>query len=96
MIEAIEELFNLDGLVAVVTGGGSGIGLAAASLLAQVGARVIIADRDQSACEGAASTIVAQGGYACAVTADITDEAAVELLFADTIKREESCRHSCQ
>ena len=89
MIEAIEELFNLDGLVAVVTGGGSGIGMAAASLLAQAGARVIIADRDQSACEGAVSTIVAQGGSASAVTADITDEAAVEKLFADTMKREE-------
>ena len=88
MIDAIKRLFNFEGVVAVVTGGGSGIGKATASLLAQAGASVVIVDRDQSAGESAASTIVAQGGSAFASTADITDETAVEKLFADTVKRE--------
>jgi NAD(P)-dependent dehydrogenase (short-subunit alcohol dehydrogenase family) len=88
VIDAIEKLFRFEGAVAVVTGGGSGIGKATASLLAQAGAKVVIVDRDQSACESAASAIVAQGGSAFAATADITDETAVEKLFADTVKRE--------
>jgi len=88
MSEAIEKLFSFDGLVAVVTGGGSGIGRATASLLAHAGARVIIIDRNESACKDAASTIVRQGGSAFAVTADVTDEAAVDKLFADTVERE--------
>jgi NAD(P)-dependent dehydrogenase (short-subunit alcohol dehydrogenase family) len=88
MTDAIEKLFDFEGVVAVVTGGGSGIGKATASLLAQAGAKVVIVDRDQSASESAASAIVAQGGSALAATADITDETAVEKLFADTVKRE--------
>lgn len=88
MIDAIEKLFNFEGVVAVVTGGGGGIGKATASLLAQAGAKVVIVDRDQGAGEIAASAIVAQGGSAFAATADITDETAVEKLFAETVKRE--------
>ena len=87
MIDTIKRLFNFEGVVAVVTGGGSGIGKATASLLAQAGASVVIVDRDQSACEIAASDVVAQGGSAFASTADITDEVAVENLFADAVKR---------
>jgi NAD(P)-dependent dehydrogenase (short-subunit alcohol dehydrogenase family) len=88
MFDMIKRLFSFEGIVAVVTGGGSGIGKATASLLAQAGASVVIVDRDQSACESAASAIVALGGSAFASTADITDEVAVEKLFADTVKRD--------
>ncbi len=81
---ALEKLFGIAGAVAVVTGGGSGIGRAASLLLAQAGARVVVADRDEAA---AGETAVDIGGAALAVACDVGDEAAVERLFAITLER---------
>ena len=75
MKSKIGSLFDLDGAPAIVTGGGSGIGRAAAELLAAAGARVAIVDRDADAAASAASAI---GGDALALAADVADEAAVE------------------
>src|SRR5579875_408053 len=72
--------FRVDGKVALVTGGASGIGLAAASLLAEAGARVFVLDRDATAAEEAAARI---GGRAGHRTLDVADEAAVLRVFAD-------------
>jgi NAD(P)-dependent dehydrogenase (short-subunit alcohol dehydrogenase family) len=68
---------RLDGRVAVVTGGGSGIGLASVRRLASEGARVVIADVDESA--GAAAADEVDGLF---VRADVTSETDVEALFA--------------
>jgi 2-deoxy-D-gluconate 3-dehydrogenase len=81
---AMAELFRLDGQPAIVTGGGSGIGRAAATLLAAAGAQVAIVDRDGAAASAAARAI---GGKAFAVAADISDEAAVDGLFAECADR---------
>jgi 2-deoxy-D-gluconate 3-dehydrogenase len=83
---SLEELFGLAGQVAVVTGAGSGIGRAAAALLAQAGAHVAIVDRDQKSAEDAATEIDAS---AFALAADVADEAAVERLFSAVIAREQ-------
>jgi len=70
--------FRMNGLRVAVTGGASGIGLATAQLLATLGARPILLDRDAAAADAAAAKIV--GAEAQAL--DVADEAAVAALFA--------------
>jgi NAD(P)-dependent dehydrogenase (short-subunit alcohol dehydrogenase family) len=72
---------DLAGSVAIVTGGGAaadviGNGSATAILLAQAGARVLIADIDESKAARTVAMIEDAGGEAAACTADVTDEAA--------------------
>jgi NAD(P)-dependent dehydrogenase (short-subunit alcohol dehydrogenase family) len=65
--------FRLDGKRALVTGGGRGIGLAAASALAQAGAHVTLAARTAKEIEDAAAAIRARGDKADALVLDVTD-----------------------
>lgn len=67
---------RLDGKVALVTGGGTGIGLAIARTFADEGAQVAITGRRKSRLEDAASTF---GGFA--ISGDVSDETAVEAIF---------------
>jgi len=69
--------FRLDGKRALVTGGGRGIGLAAASALAQAGAQVTLVARTSEQIEAAAQAIVARGDKAAALQLDVTDLDAV-------------------
>jgi NAD(P)-dependent dehydrogenase (short-subunit alcohol dehydrogenase family) len=74
--------FRLDGKRALVTGGGRGIGLAAASALAQAGAHVTLAARTKDEIEGAAAAIRARGDHAEALVLDVTDLAAARAAVA--------------
>ena len=65
--------FRLDGKRALVTGGGRGIGLAAASALAEAGAHVTLAARTKAEIEEAAAAIRARGEKADALVLDVTD-----------------------
>ncbi|UPY39358.1 glucose 1-dehydrogenase [Sediminicoccus sp. KRV36] len=67
----------LAGKVALVTGGGSGIGRATALRMAEEGARLLVADRDGEAAARTAAAIHQAGGQARGWAADVTDEAAV-------------------
>ena len=77
------ESFDLTGQVAVVTGGGTGIGEGIAKAYAGAGASVVVAARRTEPIERVAADIVAAGGQAIAVQTDVTDTAQLEAL-ADT------------
>ena len=68
---------ELTGKIAVVTGAGSGIGAATASLLAARGAKVHLADLNADAAEAVARQIRQAGGGAEAHAVDVCDAAAV-------------------
>jgi len=74
--------FRLDGRRALVTGAGRGIGLTAASALADAGAHVTLAARTTKEIEDAAAAIRARGQKADALTVDVTDVAAVRKALA--------------
>ena len=71
---------NFGGRVAVVTGGGSGIGRALVDAFAREHARIVVADIDKSAAEDAAAAVCARGGEAIAVPTDVTDLGSVQSL----------------
>ncbi|WP_181700873.1 SDR family NAD(P)-dependent oxidoreductase [Chthonobacter albigriseus] len=75
------------GRVVLVTGGGTGIGRAAALGLARKGASVVVAGRRQRELDGVVAEIGAFGGLAAAIAADISDEAQVSSLVKGTVER---------
>lgn len=81
----LANVFRLNGRVAIVTGGGSGIGRASATVLAAAGARVVVADLDEAAAETTVSVIKEQGGEAVARRVDVSDPAAVNVLVDGTV-----------
>jgi NAD(P)-dependent dehydrogenase (short-subunit alcohol dehydrogenase family) len=77
------DAFLMTGQVAVVTGGGSGIGRASARALGAAGAHVVACGRSISKVEQTAASIRAAGGSAQAVVLDVTDVRAVAECFPD-------------
>lgn len=69
--------FLLDGKIALVTGASSGFGLHFARVLAQAGARVVLAARRLELIEAAGDDIRAAGGRAMAVAMDVTDSGSI-------------------
>ncbi len=80
------QLFDLSGKVAIVTGGNGGLGLAMAMGLAQAGADIMLAARDTDKLSQAASRIAAVGGTAQTVKVDLTQEADVDRMVAETVR----------
>lgn len=76
---------DVSGRVAVVTGGAQGIGRAICLALAESGARVVVADLDESAAGRLAAEISAEGTEALAVRADVTDARQVEDMVGRTV-----------
>jgi NAD(P)-dependent dehydrogenase (short-subunit alcohol dehydrogenase family) len=76
----VSRMFDLAGRVAVVTGGGSGIGQAIATGFAQAGVTVIVADVNDAGSAETVARIVAQDGRAVAHHLDVTSSAGVDAL----------------
>jgi NAD(P)-dependent dehydrogenase (short-subunit alcohol dehydrogenase family) len=78
---------KLGGKVAIVTGAASGIGLASAFSFAREGARVVIVDVNREQGEQAVRKIIAEGREAVFACADVSREAVVSQVVADTVAR---------
>ena len=77
--------FSLSGKVALITGASRGIGAALAAALAQSGAAVVLAGRDQSALEFQQAALRAAGHAAVAMRADVGDLSSIEALFDQAV-----------
>jgi len=82
-----QELFDLSGNVAIVTGAGSGLGALFAQALAEAGADVVCADLDVDGAQETAHAIEAIGRSAIAVEVDVADETAVAAMVQATLDR---------
>lgn len=82
---AVDALSDLSEMVAVVTGGGRGIGRAIAFGMAAAGATVVPSARTGSEVEAVATDIRDRGGEARGIAADVTDDGDVERLVSETV-----------
>ena len=71
--------------VALITGAGSGLGLAAAKAFAESGASVALADWNEESVRSAAAELTAKGHKALAIRCDVADDAQVEAMVNETV-----------
>jgi NAD(P)-dependent dehydrogenase (short-subunit alcohol dehydrogenase family) len=77
---------RLDGKVALITGGASGMGMVASTMFASEGARVVLTDVADDLGEGVAERIRADGGQATYVHADVSQESEAEAMVAEAVR----------
>src|ERR1700733_7140281 len=73
---------RLKNKVAIITGGGAGIGRATCELFAEEGAAVVVAERDEANGREVAQGIIARGGRAMFVCTDVASEASIQVMAA--------------
>jgi len=83
---SVSNLVDLKGKVAIVTGGGNGIGKASCIMLAKAGASIAVSDLKLTDAEAVAKEITALGGKAIAVECNVTEDAHLVTLVERTVK----------
>lgn len=81
----IKEMFDLAGRVAIVTGGGDGIGKGCAEILAAAGASVVVSDINIDKAQAVAKEIADKGGKAIAVACNVLDFTDIQTLVDTTV-----------
>jgi NAD(P)-dependent dehydrogenase (short-subunit alcohol dehydrogenase family) len=87
MVRTTQQLFDLSGQTALVTGGSRGLGLQMAHALGEAGAKVVLSSRKAADLEEATAELQAAGIDARWVAADCADEADIERLVGETLQR---------
>jgi NAD(P)-dependent dehydrogenase (short-subunit alcohol dehydrogenase family) len=72
--------------VAIITGGGAGIGKATCELFAEEGAKVVVAERHADTGQATADAIIKTGGQAIFVQTEVTDEPSIRHMVAETVR----------
>lgn len=86
-MRTIQQLFDLSGKTALVTGGSRGLGLQIAEALGEQGAKIVLSSRKQADLDEAVAHLKQRGIEASAIAADLSQEAAVAPLVSEAIKR---------
>ena len=81
----VREMFNLQGKVAIVTGGGRGIGLKMAEGLAEAGANIVLCSRNVENCKKAAQDLAKSGVRALAMACDVKSPADIQSVVDKTL-----------
>ena len=82
-----QQLFNLEGRTALVTGGSRGLGLQIAEALGEQGAKIVLSARKQTELDEAVAHLKARGIEASAVAADLSQESAITTLVDGALQR---------
>lgn len=85
-MKELKELYDLTGMVALITGAGNGIGKASALMLSHAGASVICADLNKDFADETAKEIEASGGKSVGIQCDVTSEESLENLAKEAIE----------
>jgi len=84
---SIADMFRLDGHVALITGGGGGLGGAMARAFADMGADVVVTARSADTLDAVRKEVEKRGRRAATIAADIVDPATPKMLVEETISR---------